>query len=251
MPIALHLSVSRRYRNSACIATAFALIWSTLGLTAAATASHAPGTSCSTGRDLRYDGHMWDRPVEYFVIRSSLPSSERRRQDRLIARVRDAAGTWNRGKNDCHSPVADNFNTAFQGDSGSSYSDHRDNRTTFDFAAGTTCDSDVRVACAHVRDGSYTLSDTYGRTRRVAREADVRFNSDFRFYSGVKSPCSGCYHLWGVAAHEWGHIVGLDDIAGARNEYQTMYQDFSAGESYRLRSLGRSDWLGLYGLYGR
>jgi hypothetical protein len=78
----------------------------------------------------------------------------------------------------------------------------------------------------------------------------MRFNTNgHSWYTGVGAPCAGCYDTWDLAAREWGHVVGLDDLGDqAKNGFQTMYGFRNAGETFG-RTLGRSDWLGLKGLY--
>jgi hypothetical protein len=215
----------------------------------------APGNSCTPGRDLKYLGQKWSQTVNYYVIRSSLPaaSSDTRRQDRLIARARNGAGTWNSGKNDCHFPALHGFTTSFAGDSGASASNHNDGRNTIDFGTGDIgCGTGAGLnACTYTRLNGVSVGDYFGRNRSRTVEFDMRFNTTgHTYYSGMGLPCAGCFDTWGLAAHEWGHVVGLDDLGDRdKNGYQTMYGALNIGESYG-RTLGRSDWLGLKGLYG-
>ena len=224
-------------------------------------------TPCDVGVDLNYSGDAWPlgTTVGYYVIRSSLPPSAgdsaaeaQRRQDRLIARIRNGAGTWNSGKNDCQYRSLHGFRTGFLGDSGSSAADNSDGKNTIDFALGTTCGRDGTTylnACTHVRrQATPVVRDYRNRPRDIALEFDMRFNlrttaNPVRWYSGVGSPCSGCMDTWAIAAHEWGHVIGLDHSSAAKDRWQTMYPETNVGETYP-RTLGRSDWLGLKGLYG-
>jgi len=56
------------------------------------------------------------------------------------------------------------------------------------------------------------------------------------------------YDLWSVSSHEIGHVVGLGDLTGDGELYQTMYDEFQECD-FTWRQLGRGDYIGLTRLY--
>ena len=79
-----------------------------------------------------------------------------------------------------------------------------------------------------------------------ARSADIEFRRPHPWWArrGLRR-CDNRTDMWSLAAHEVGHVVGLDDIYDEeRSSWQTMYGLTSRCE-FRKRTLGRSDWLGL------
>jgi hypothetical protein len=177
----------------------------------------------------------------------------RRTQERVIARIRDGMRAWNEGRTDCHRLRRfGGFNTAIVGDSGSSGANHDDSINTIDFVTPPfRCGTRLGHygACAYLRWRDETTRTRAGE-RYVPREVDVRFNKDRPWHVRPRrSPCVG-YDLWSTAAHEVGHVVGLGELTGERNNYQTMYNR-SYECVFRRRELGRSDWIGLTRLYTR
>jgi hypothetical protein len=231
-----------------------------------ANSASAVGPSCATGANLKYTGDAWPQgtTISYTVIRSSLPlndpedtgAGKTRLQDRFIARIRDGARTWNSGKNDCHYKPLHGFATAISGDSGFTGANNNDNHNTIDFASGFSCNGTQGAmlnACTNTRTSGST-TDYSSRSRQKIVEFDMRFNGDpavRSWYAGVgTTPCGGCFDLWSIASHEWGHVAGVDHPGHtANNRWQTMYDTTNSGEIYP-RTLGRSDWLGLHRLYG-
>jgi hypothetical protein len=83
-------------------------------------------------------------------------------------------------------------------------------------------------------------------------EADIRLRREENRWR-VRRRTRGCQEnprtdLWSVAAHEIGHVVGLDDFTGSGSIYQTMYDTINQCE-FRARQLGRGDYIGLKRLY--
>jgi hypothetical protein len=225
-----------------------------LALTGVARGDHAPGNSCERGLELNYNGVIRTKRFDYRIIRSSLPASTARRQDRIIRAIRfGGMRPWNSGRTDCHYEPFRVFATAFVGDSGSSYSDHNDGISTIDFGASFGC-SDIAVACA-----SQEFTGGNFRNRRVARATDIRFrkNDEIYWYPGARGRprCidgRDCYDLRSAAAHEVGHAVGIDDHHGSDHFFQTMYVNIHPGRgSYptTARTLGRMDYVGLKNIY--
>ena len=103
---------------------------------------------------------------------------------------------------------------------------------------------------ARTNGGSLAVTYTW-------RWSDGTVESDTVFNTGVTwkllgSAGDGCledqpfYDLQNIAAHEFGHIYGLDHPSGAR--YETMYMYGYTGETLK-RTLGAGDGAGLAALY--
>jgi hypothetical protein len=230
-----------------------------LTLPTAARADHAPGNSCERGLPLDYNGLIRTTRYDYFIIRSTLPASTRRGQDRIIRAIRfGGMRAWNTGRTDCHYPPFKVFTTAMAGDGGSSYTDHNDGRSTIDFGPdfGEDSCSDMANACA-----SHEFTGSNFRNRRVAEATDIRFREgdDIHFYPGARTrprcpePTDiACYDLRSTAAHEVGHAVGIADHETDEHRYQTMYAFGIPGRGInptRKRTLGRMDYVGLKNIY--
>lgn len=231
-------------------------ILATSGLMALAipqAASAQDNNSCAAGIPIEYNGYINTSRYNYYIIRSSLPASTRTGQDRAIARIRAGMRTWNEARNSCGYGRYRTFTTAFSGDSGSSYTDHSDSKSTIDFGATFDCKGSTVIACNTKRSTGRNL-----RMRRVIREADIRFRSPTSngpyFYTGVGRPRCGpeCYDLWSTAAHEVGHTVGIADHYDEVHRWQTMYgiiENSRQQSPTRKRSLGRMDYVGLRYIY--
>jgi hypothetical protein len=242
------------------LVTAVGLASVLLATAAPALANHAPGTSCTPGRAVRYDNETWlNTPgYQYRIIVSSFPSdlsSSEQVRDRTMARIRDGIRAWNQGRNDCHLRRFGGFNTSMTGTSGSSGGDHLDGISTIDFASPSNLGcSDFQgflLGCASVRQlaGAPPVTTKAGVKER-AREADVRFRREDNIWR-VRRRTRGCsdrYDLWSLSAHEIGHVVGLNDLSGTGEAYQTLYQS-TAQCDFDKRQLGRGDYIGLKRMY--
>lgn len=201
--------------------------------------------------------HWLGTTFRYSIIRSSLPVefNKEREKDRVVARIRDGLKTWNQGRNDCHYRRFSGFETAFESQSGSSAADHNDSKNTIDFGDGDPCGNGeaangMAQACVHTSGYRYSSSTKAG-SQNVVREADMRFNNAFNFHIRLSHRgCSNRLDLFGLAAHESGHVVGLGDLYADKDQWLTMY-GYDQDCRYRRRFLARSDWLGLTRLYSR
>lgn len=235
-----------------------------LGALALADGAAAQGTTapCATGHALAYKNRAWNQgsTVSYSINRLSIPprnlveapSEQIRRRDRVVARIRDGARTWNSGKNECHYRALHGFKTAYAGDTTSTGANHLDGHNVIDFTDNLVCGSTsgpLLHACVSGRVSGNTV-DHSSRTQSLMVEFDMRFQRTAHvYYDGVGVPPSGRIDVWALAAHEWGHVVGLADLYGADDKFLTMYGYLATTEIFP-RTLGRSDYLGLSRLYG-
>jgi hypothetical protein len=251
------MNVTRKPAAAFAIVAAIAL--SLVG-PAITSASHAPGTSCTPGRDLVYDGHTWFDPARdyvYRIIRSSFPAEfdTAREQERVMNRIKAGARAWAQGRNDCHFRRHEEFRPFFDFDFGSTAANHSDDVNTIDFAPGAQCPPlEGVLGCATVRYRIQGTQDVKAGTMRIPAEADIRFDRSRNWHIGVgrRGCTTGEYDLRSVATHEVGHVVGLDDlynnVGEPDNGFQTMFHS-TADCEFRKRQLGRSDWIGLVRLY--
>lgn len=80
-------------------------------------------------------------------------------------------------------------------------------------------------------------------------QVDMQFNTSYAWCDGA---CSNAYDIQGVAAHEWGHFLGLDHSKGTCNDYdhQVMFPcAFGAWQQTVDRELGVGDMQGASQLY--
>jgi hypothetical protein len=87
----------------------------------------------------------------------------------------------------------------------------------------------------------------YNRYTKSIVEFDMMFDTDFSWGNGVSDPSK--MDLENIAAHEFGHAVGLGDIYTASCSAVTMYGYSDYGDIQK-RTLESADITGLRGLYG-
>jgi hypothetical protein len=181
-------------------------------------------------------------------------------RDRTIARIRDGVRAWNQRRNDCHLRRFGGFNTVFLGACDvppcPSRGDHSDDGSTIDFASPANIECEavpgaIIVGCTSRRRIGEEVQTKVGWKNQL-EEADIRFRrEEGRWWIRRRTRgCSGDIRtdLWSLAAHEIGHVVGLDDLTGSDELYQTMYW-FTNPCEFRKRQLGRGDYIGLKRLY--
>jgi hypothetical protein len=217
----------------------------------------APGTSCTPGRDLKYLNTTWlGRTWEYRIITSTFPSSltgSAQTRDRAVERIRDGIRAWNEGRTDCHFRRFHGFQTKIVGTSGADPTNHEDGLSAIGFTHNLTCSGDPDVVgCETNRQlGGVPPVLTKAGAKEVPRESDVQFSADDPYTARRRTRgCSGRYDLWSLSAHEVGHVVGLGDLSGDAQAWQTMFGT-SFFCQFRQRQLGRSDYIGLTRLYTR
>ena len=83
-------------------------------------------------------------------------------------------------------------------------------------------------------------------------ESDIEFDSAESWYKGTGTPSATQYDGWSVAAHEFGHALGLDhtnlSCNGSISTRPTMCPTYSKGKIY-ARTLHADDEDGLDALY--
>lgn len=251
----MSIEMVHRARTVTALATVLLLV----ALPGTAAATHGPGSSCSRDREPNFDNETWlGRTYQYRIIVDTFPgylAGTAKARNRTLERIRDGIRTWNEGRNDCGWPRFGGFNTAMIGTAGSySGGNHEDGHSTIDFVSGLTCADTpgIVLGCASVRQlgGGVPPIHTNAGAKEVPREADVRFRRESDTFRNRRRHrgCNQRYDLWDAAAHEIGHVVGLNDLTSDANVYQTMYE-IGRFCDFDRRSLGRSDYVGLKRLY--
>jgi hypothetical protein len=172
------------------------------------------------------------------------------------ARLLSAARTWNFGRNRCRFPQVGGVDIESNGDATDVHAGSTpDGVSAIDLASnanlgGGGCDSPALLACTRYwpADGS------------EIQEADIRFDSDVRWWTGLRTVPSSArgpdgdqiYDLWSVAAHEMGHAIGIDHVSSDPNapaevKAQIMYFQFDPRETRRY--LMGSDYRAMCHMY--
>jgi hypothetical protein len=208
-------------------------------------------TSCQTGAELNYETHAWGgTPWRYYIDRSSFPIvfDTVRKRDRVQERIRDGIRAWNGGRNSCGYRRLTGFPTAMQGTTNPGGSDV--DTSVIDFVENITCVDDdnpegfIVKGCTTVETYDYVIVTEPG-LKLKARSADIEFRRIYPWWPRRRHRgCTNQTDIWSMAAHEVGHVVGVDDSLATSNAWQTMYK-FTEDCEFRKRNLGRSDWLGL------
>lgn len=93
-----------------------------------------------------------------------------------------------------------------------------------------------------------TTYSSFGVILRI----NMKFDSAENWYTGTGTPSSNQFDAWSVAAHEFGHAVGLGhtnlSCSGGSSTRPTMCAYYSSGQTY-ARSLHSDDSNGLNYIY--
>ena len=165
-------------------------------------------------------GPTWSqRPVSYFVNSANLdlPASA------VEAAVRAGADTW-------HTQTNASFSFEFAGQS---------TLTT------TTYDAVNLVVFRNASSGSAIATTYWWSNSSGIVDADIVFwDEAFQFFSG-STGCSSGFYIEDVAAHEFGHALGLGHSTSPN---ATMYPSVAACDT-RNRTLDADDIAGVVALY--
>lgn len=151
------------------------------------------------------------------------------------------------GHNDCGYPTGTfHVSAPIQGDTGMYANVDSNAHCTSKFPDGQNTVSWGPLAGTGYLAWSCQHADGAGRMN----EGDIYFASDQDIKATLPSPCSYNFDLQDIATHEWGHVLGLDDVYNTNQKYLTMFWS-SAGHQCQTwkRTLGNGDWHGLNVLY--
>jgi hypothetical protein len=166
------------------------------------------------------NGPKWGHsPVMYYVNPSNLDLS----QSAVVSAVRGGADTWGLQS-------AASFDFGYAGTS---------SQTT------TTYDSINLVVFRNASNGSAIATTYWWSSGGGIIDADIVFwDGGFQFFAGA-SGCSGGFYIEDIAAHEFGHALGLGHSASTN---ATMYPSVSSCNMSN-RTLAVDDIAGVEALY--
>ncbi len=164
----------------------------------------------------------WRIPSTFHWLwnRNSTPSNLDR--DLTLTNLRSSHTEWQANTNWCG--YADNSAVSFSYDGVTTEAFGRNNLNTIGWGDTDAIGCIGAAACTMAWYSETTL-----------QEADVRYNKNLAWRNGSYN----AYDVWSVAAHENGHIMGLDDVRDASN---VMRRDIRAYDITN-RKLGKGDAL--------
>jgi hypothetical protein len=102
------------------------------------------------------------------------------------------------------------------------------------------------IVWAPLPKGTVAMTTCYYKGNFIV-EADIIFNDNLP-WSNSLYPVPGGYDIQAVATHEFGHVLGLQDLYGQECRGQTMFWGVAPGET-KKRDLSYADKLGMQWLY--
>lgn len=195
--------------------------------TMSATATVYPG--CGTASAVLYP-YKWNTTWSWSYNAAGQPNTS------ALTAIQEAANLWTVGANRCTGAIyQSSFANNYVGGTSKSPS-------PFGSGGCAVPDGFSVVGWGPLSSGILALTCTY-KPSNVAIESDIKFSTAVQYYTG--SSASGCfakYDLREIAAHEVGHVVGLDHSVQA--DSQLMKPQFLACETDQ-RLLAPGDIVGL------
>jgi len=165
---------------------------------AAATVAGATYPGCSNGYGALFP-YKWTKAWVWNYNLSGQPDSQ------SLPAIQEAANLWTTGANRCTAQIYHStFTNTFAGGSSKLPSPTANN------SCGSADGYNI-VGWGALMSGQLALTCTYFPNGTIAVEADIKFSTALPFYTGASvTGCVAKYDLREIAAHEVGHVVGLD-----------------------------------------
>jgi hypothetical protein len=202
-----------------------------------------PDDSCTNG-EFHFNGRPAGAPwakhgYTYFANLARMPHGDADR--RQITKGRH---TWDHMRAGCGLRDVTSFNTKYGGRTRATMHSRRDHRNVVDFGSLRSFTGDpAAVAITFVWWENGHIVETDSRFEQPPSIPAGTFS-----WSVSSRRSERRWDLWGMAAHESGHALGLAHATSSRDNRLTM-SPIEYLNSLRWRTLGRGDVLGLRALY--
>jgi hypothetical protein len=183
-------------------------------------------------------GPKWAKPFTWYLYSRNLPTnlSLTSVESALKRSVTRMAG----GHNSCALPDQISATTTYAGRS----------TTLPDISTSAACgspDGKTELGFTSLPTGMVGMACWWSRSGEIT-DGDVAFNKSIKWYVSKPSVCVGQWMLEAAAAHELGHVFGLNHVSELEHGALTMAPKIMSCQSAEV-TLGLGDLRGLEALY--
>lgn len=174
--------------------------------------------------------------ARYYINGSTYPHSVDRTA--WVTAINSAGGVWMHGRNRCGYPTKTNTATylAYAGDT--------TRKAGINDSAICTGRDYVNVIHAGNLPGNIIGVECHYSTSTAPvyiLEADIKFDGWDKRWTTSASSCYQQFDVWSSAAHEFGHLMGFDDLSEATSPGLTM-SDLLGQCEFDARQMGKGDY---------